>query len=67
VPWASLWLGCRIGHLPLSNFEGGQHEAMECIIEIIDVDRLDAGFLDNLLFGHLRRLQAGRKVRVVLK
>ena len=40
---------------------------MECIIEIIDVDRLDAGFLDNLLFGHLRRLQAGRKVRVVLK
>ena len=40
---------------------------MECIIEIIDVDRLDAGFLDNLLFSHLRRLQAGREVRDLLK
>ena len=40
---------------------------MECIIEIIDVDRLDAGFLDNLLFSNLRRLQAVRKVRDLLK
>jgi len=39
---------------------------MECIIEIIDVDRLDAGFLDNLLFSNLRRLQAVRKVRDLL-
>ena len=39
---------------------------MECIITVINGNRLDAGFLDNLLFSHLRRLQVGRKVRVVL-
>jgi hypothetical protein len=44
-----------------------QHETIERIIEIIDVDRLDAGFLDNLLFSNLRRLQAVRKVRDLLK
>ena len=43
-----------------------QHETIERIIEIIDVDRLDAGFLDNLLFSNLRRLQAVRKVRDLL-
>ena len=39
---------------------------MECIITVINSNRLDAGFLDNLLFSNLRRLQAVRKVRVVL-
>jgi hypothetical protein len=40
---------------------------MERIITVINDYRSDAGFLDNLLFSHLRRLQAVRKVRVVLK
>ena len=40
---------------------------MERIITVINDYRSDAGFLDNLLFSHLRRLQAVRKVRDLLK
>jgi len=64
---ASLWLGCRIGHLPLSNFEGGQHETMERIITTGNIGRFDFSFLVNFLFGYLRGLQAVRKVRDLLK
>jgi hypothetical protein len=40
---------------------------MERIIKVINDYRSDAGFLDNLLFSNLRRLQAVRKVRDMLK
>jgi hypothetical protein len=39
---------------------------MERIIKVINDYRSDAGFLDNLLFSNLRRLQAVRKVRDLL-
>ena len=39
---------------------------MERIITTGNDYRPDAGFLDNLLFSNLRRLQAGRKVRNLL-
>ena len=40
---------------------------MERIITIINGNRLDVGFLDNLFPRHLRSCPAGREVRGVLK
>ena len=40
---------------------------MERTITIGNIGRFDFSFLVNFLFGYLRRLQAGRKVRDLLK
>lgn len=40
---------------------------MECIITVINGNRLDAGFLDNSFSCDIRRRPAGGEVRVVLK